>query len=117
MKLTAQSDLTSNLSGLFVQMLLRRFECERNSLEAKTRSQTCGYPLANSACCTVIPEIINCRRGYETWMETLPIVDETSLLLDLFLLQDLSEIVLSDPKDLQLVMTINFNFLSTIKDT
>ncbi|KNA10543.1 hypothetical protein SOVF_143350 isoform A [Spinacia oleracea] len=97
-------DIVNKLQEMY-EMLLRRFECERNSLEAKTRSQTCGYPLANSACCTVIPEIINCRRGYETWMETLPIVDETSLLLDLFLLQDLSEIVLSDPKDLQLLLS------------
>ena len=84
-------------------MLYRRFESERNVLEANSISQISGYPLAKHACCKAIPEILNCRCGFESWVASLPIVDKTSLFLDLCLLCDLSETILADPKDLQSV--------------
>ncbi|XP_021720497.1 midasin-like [Chenopodium quinoa] len=95
-----EGDIADKLQEMY-EMLLKRFECETNVLEANSRSQTIGYSLGNSACCIIVPEIVSHRCGFETWIDTLPIVDETSLLLDLFLLQDLSEIILADPKELQ----------------
>ncbi|KAL2892752.1 Midasin [Bienertia sinuspersici] len=97
-----EGNVVENLQEMH-KMLSMRFESERNKLEAKSRSQTSGYALESSACCTLIPEILNFRCGLETWVESLPIIDETSLLLDLFLLQDLSSIILADTRDLQLL--------------
>lgn len=102
-KWTLRSDSTSNILGLFLQRLSRRYDSERNILEENRRIQRSGHSLANSSCCTVNPEIINFSCGFETWMQSLVIVDETSLFLDLFLLQDLSAIIFADPKDVQLV--------------
>ncbi|KAL2899649.1 Midasin [Bienertia sinuspersici] len=96
-----EGDVTEKLQEI-QEMLSMRFESERNRLKVNCSHQRSEYALANSACCAAIPEIINYRCGFEAWMDSLPIADETSLLLDLFLLQDLSEVILSDPYDLQL---------------
>ena len=84
-------------------MLSRRYESEKTKLEANAASPISGYTVAASVCCNVIPEIMCRISGFETWMDSIPIADDTSLLLDLLLLEDLSEAVVADARDLRLV--------------
>ncbi|XP_074294838.1 midasin-like [Silene latifolia] len=86
-------------------MLLNRYESEKNKLEMNAASPTTAYALAASECCTIIPEVMCNMSGFETWMESIPIADDTSLLLDLLLLEDLSEIVLADRSDMELLLS------------
>ncbi|KMT04854.1 hypothetical protein BVRB_7g170240 isoform A [Beta vulgaris subsp. vulgaris] len=99
-----ERDVAEKLQDMY-ERLSRRYDSERNILEENRRIQRSGHSLANSSCCTVNPEIINFSCGFETWMQSLVIVDETSLFLDLFLLQDLSAIIFADPKDVQLLLS------------
>lgn len=75
-------------------MLWRKFEYEKHKLQA--RIGTAGQPflLTNlSACCVFSPDILCTRSGFDSWVATLPLVDETSFVLDMGILQQLSEIV------------------------
>ena len=102
--------LVSSVIGLFVQILSGRFECEKSKFEANNASQTNGYRLVKSACCKVTAEVMCQRSVFESWMEILHVVDDTSLWLDLFLLEDISKIILADAKDLQPVLSFCFSF-------
>ncbi|KAH9607417.1 hypothetical protein KSS87_007507 [Heliosperma pusillum] len=86
-------------------MLLNRYESEKNKLEINATSPTTAYALAATECCTVIPEVMCYMSGFEAWMESIPIADDTSLLLDLLLLEDLSGIVLADRSDMELLLS------------
>ncbi|XP_057535568.1 midasin isoform X3 [Amaranthus tricolor] len=110
-----EGDIAEKLKKMY-EMLYRRFESERNVLEANSISQISGYPLAKHACCKAIPEILNCRCGFESWVASLPIVDKTSLFLDLCLLCDLSETILADPKDLQSLLSGSYDSLQHSMD-
>lgn len=89
------------------QMLLERFEFEKQRLEANLRSNDNASSEANSAaCCIFIPEILCTKSGFESWQETLPLTDITSFFIDMELLKELSSILLVDPKGLHLVRSV-----------
>ncbi|KAK9734478.1 hypothetical protein RND81_04G142700 [Saponaria officinalis] len=86
-------------------MLLSRYESEKHKLETIAVSPIREYDLAAPKCCTIIPEIMCNMSGFETWMDSIPIADETSLLIDLLLLEDLSKFVVADTRDLKLLLS------------
>lgn len=86
---------------LILQMLWRKFEYEKHKLQAKmgTTGQASLLPDL-SACCVFSPDILCTWSGFDSWLATLPLVDETSFLLDMGILQELSKIVVIE-KDVQ----------------
>ena len=90
-------------------MLLKRFEYEKSKLEAKLNSIESGTIEGNSIfCCDFSPEARCTKPGFASWLETRPIIDNTSFFLDMDLLQRLSMIVLVDRKECQLVRSMTF---------
>ncbi|XP_057977825.1 midasin isoform X2 [Malania oleifera] len=84
------------------QMLLERFEHEKQKLEANMISNEHAFPVADSAaCCSFYPVLLCRKSGFASWLETIPIIDNTSLLLDLELLNELAAAVLVDAQGLQ----------------
>ncbi|CAL5398093.1 unnamed protein product [Camellia sinensis] len=84
-------------------MLLRRFEHEKQKLQAVIQTTKHSFPLTNSAACCIFSTDVLCRRsGFDSWQGTIPIIDNTSVFLDMELLQELSQIVLVDAEELQL---------------
>jgi len=90
-------------------MLLKRFEYEKSKLEAKLKSVESATIEGNSiSCCDFSPEARCTKPGFACWLEMRPIIDNTSFLLDMDLLQKLSMIVLVDHKECQLVRSMAF---------
>ncbi|GAB4842595.1 hypothetical protein Ancab_012571 [Ancistrocladus abbreviatus] len=84
------------------QMLLRRFEHEKEKLEANVDSEANKDAMAYStSCCILFPEIICTPSGFGSWLGTVAMVDQTSLFLDLSLLQELSRIAMAGGSELQ----------------
>lgn len=83
-------------------MIQKIFENRKQKLE-ESSNRHASSEADSSACCSFIPEVLCGKSGFESWQDTLPITDRTSFLLDLELLQELSFILLVDPKVLQLV--------------
>ncbi|KAG6397962.1 hypothetical protein SASPL_139412 [Salvia splendens] len=77
------------------QMLSERWDFEKQKLKVKLES-TKLFPALCSACCSVTPDILHIRSGLDCWIRTQPIVDETSLCLDLELLKHLTQSVVVD---------------------
>ena len=73
-------------------MLSERWDFEKQKLKVKLES-TKLFPALCSACCAVTPDILHIRSGLDCWIRTQPIVDETSLCLDLELLKHLTQSV------------------------
>lgn len=87
-----------------LQMLSERFKQEKHKLEANLGFSEHLSSEANSAAsCIFCPEILCRKSGFDSWQDTLPLIDRTSLFLDIMLLQKLSSFLLLDPKRLQLV--------------
>ncbi|XP_057771067.1 midasin isoform X2 [Salvia miltiorrhiza] len=80
------------------QMLLERWDFEKQKLKVKLES-TKLLPALCSACCGVTPDILHRRSGLDCWIRTQPIVDETSLCLDLELLKHLTKNVVVDVEE------------------
>uniref|UniRef100_A0A6N2MX25 AAA+ ATPase domain-containing protein n=1 Tax=Salix viminalis TaxID=40686 RepID=A0A6N2MX25_SALVM len=96
------------------QMLLKRFEYEKSKLEAKLNSIESGTIEGNSIfCCDFSPEARCTKPGFASWLETRPIIDNTSFFLDMDLLQRLSMIVLVDRKECQLAVRSVSNLLES----
>ncbi|GFY97181.1 midasin-like protein [Actinidia rufa] len=88
------------------QMLLRRFEHEKKKLEAVSVNPKSTSPVADlAACCIFSPDMLSRRSGFDSWQDTVPIIDNTSFFLDMELLQELSRIVLVDSEELRLVLS------------
>ncbi|XP_058077090.1 midasin isoform X2 [Magnolia sinica] len=90
------------------QMLVERFEYERQHLEGaseKTDENSASF------CCAFCPELLCRKAGFDSWLETLPLLDNKSFSLDMDLLQELSESVLVDTKDLCLVLSNKYEHL------
>lgn len=88
---------------------MRRFEYEKRKLEANLgRDHLFDSDLAS--CCVFHSEVLCKKPGYDSWLDTLPINDSASWLLDMELLQELSPISTVDHKELQLVRSIAFFF-------
>ncbi|KAL3824480.1 hypothetical protein ACJIZ3_020509 [Penstemon smallii] len=77
------------------QTLLKKLEEEKQQLEEKLGTR----PAIISACCVFTPDILCRKSGFELWLKTQPIIDETSLFLDLELLQHLTKIAVVDIKE------------------
>ncbi|KAL8480046.1 hypothetical protein ACS0TY_026830 [Phlomoides rotata] len=73
------------------QMLVERLDFEKQKLETTRLA-----PALCSTCCVSTPDILCRRSGLESWLKSQPIVDETSLCLDLELLQQLTKITMVD---------------------
>ncbi|KAK9282633.1 hypothetical protein L1049_010852 [Liquidambar formosana] len=96
------------------QMLLGRFEHEQHKLEANLGSNEHTFSLANSVvCCVLCPEVLCWKSGFDSWQDTLPIIDNISFFLDMELLQELSKIVWVDGRGLQQALSRVSNLLET----
>ncbi|KAK3037952.1 hypothetical protein RJ639_030657 [Escallonia herrerae] len=98
------------------QRLLRKYEYEKAKLEASFGATQQELLLADiSACCVFSPHMLCQKPGFEIWVDTLPIVDETSFFLDMRILQELSKIYVLEDEELQLFLTtMNIAFFSLI---
>ncbi|KAK6125035.1 hypothetical protein DH2020_041213 [Rehmannia glutinosa] len=82
------------------QLLLERLDFEKQKLVVKlTTTKLAPWSALCSACCVFSPDVLCRRSGLECWLKTQPIVDETSLCLDLELLQHLTKITVVDIKE------------------
>ncbi|XP_073126022.1 midasin isoform X2 [Henckelia pumila] len=82
------------------QVLLGRLNFEKRKL--KVRAETTKHesgPAHCSACCLLTSDALCRKSGFECWLETQPLVDETSFFLDFELLQHLTKIVVLDIED------------------
>nr|XP_017246046.1 PREDICTED: midasin isoform X2 [Daucus carota subsp. sativus] len=82
------------------QMLLKRFEDDKNKLQAKTDSALQALN-PDLSICVFSPNVLCSKSGLDNWLATLPFADETSLLLDMWLLEELSKIVVLKEDDIQ----------------
>lgn len=88
-------------------MLCRKFEHERHKLQSKTCSAIQAFN-ADLSICVFSSTVLCTQSGVDNWIPTLPFVDETSLLLDMWLLQELSKIVVFKVDDIQ---PVRYKFL------
>ncbi|KAI8548547.1 hypothetical protein RHMOL_Rhmol07G0280600 [Rhododendron molle] len=99
------------------QMLLTRFECEKKKLEDAVMSTKHAHPVANLAACCFFPPDLLCRRsGFDSWLDTLPLIDNNSFDLDMELLQELSQIVLVEAEELEPALSNIFDLLKPTLD-
>ncbi|KAL2243207.1 UNVERIFIED_CONTAM: Midasin, partial [Sesamum indicum] len=90
------SEIIQQLEEMY-QMLLGRLDFEKRKLVAKLEAyKHAASPAPSSACCIFTPDVFSQRFGFDCWLKTQPIVDETSLCLDLELLQNLTKSALVD---------------------
>lgn len=81
-------------------MLLGRLDFEKQKLKmtAETAKHESG-PAPCSACCLLTSDALCRKSGFECWLKTQPLVDETTFFLDLELLQHLTEITVLDTEE------------------
>ncbi|XP_065866775.1 midasin [Euphorbia lathyris] len=97
------------------QMLLERFRHEKHKLEKKLQYDEEAILEVNSAnCCNFCPEILCLKPLFGSWQDALPIIDSTSYLLDMGVLEKLSEIVSVDPTGLQQALDDVSDLLKTV---
>lgn len=74
-------------------MLLGRLDYEKQKLVEKfATTKFASFLEHGSTCCVFTPDVLCRRSGLECWLTTQPIVNETSLSLDLGLLHYLTEV-------------------------
>lgn len=79
---------------------MKRLDSEKQKLVVKSESsELTSLPGLGAACCVFTPDILCRRSGVENWFKTQPMVDETSLCLDLKLLQHLTGIAVVDTEE------------------
>lgn len=92
-------DVVQQLEEMY-QLLLRRLEFEKHKLEVSiTTSEKKTWHADLSVCCSFPPDLLCKRSGFSSWLEELPIRDDTSFLHDTVLLRELSRIALLDEKE------------------
>ncbi|KAL0415065.1 UNVERIFIED_CONTAM: Midasin, partial [Sesamum latifolium] len=90
------SEIIQQLEEMY-QMLLGRLDFEKQKLVAKLGAyKHAPSPAPSSACCVFTPDVFSQKFGFDCWLKTEPIVDETSLCLDLELLQNLTKSAVVD---------------------
>ncbi|KAK4427378.1 Midasin [Sesamum alatum] len=93
------SEIIQQLEEMYL-MLLGRLDFEKQKLVAKLEAyKNASSPAPSSACCVFTLDVFSQRFGFDCWLRTQPIVDETSLCLDLGLLQDLTKSAVVDIED------------------
>lgn len=80
---------------LLPQTLLERLDFEKQKFSVKLETNNL-VPAICSACCVFTPDILHIGSGLDCWINTQPIVDETSISLDLELLQYLTKSAAAD---------------------
>lgn len=84
-------------------MIWDRFEYEKKNLKDMSTGnnpQSFFEEKSASFCCAFFPEMACSNPGFSSWLDALPLLDRKSLLLDVELLQKLSQSILVDAKDL-----------------
>ncbi|KAL8046294.1 hypothetical protein ABFX02_08G168300 [Erythranthe guttata] len=90
------SETTQRLEEMY-QLLLGRLNSDKQMLVVKSASsKLASWPSLCAECCVFTPDVLYRRSGIKCWLKTQPVVDETSLCLDLELLQHLTKIVVVD---------------------
>lgn len=92
-------------------MLLRRLEYGQCKLEARLNSDE--HTTSEPACCIFCPETLCIKSGFDSWLDTLPIIDSASCFLDMELLQlfqELLVILIVEPGSLQPVSLSLFSY-------
>ncbi|KAG7014001.1 Midasin [Cucurbita argyrosperma subsp. argyrosperma] len=90
-----EDDVAQNLQDIY-QMLLARFEHEKNNAKAILGSKNHPVQEKLSLICRPSGYDIFIKADPDVWLDTLPINDGTSFFLDMLLLQELSSILLLD---------------------
>lgn len=92
---------------LILQVLSSKFHYEKDKMErnAGTNDKASLFG-ALSSCCTMNPDMLCLPSGFNCWLDTLPLNDNNSFGLDMRLLQELSNIITLDGKDLESVRFI-----------
>ncbi|WVZ15742.1 hypothetical protein V8G54_013308, partial [Vigna mungo] len=79
------------------QVLLRRFEHEKQKLQLNSGSKdSSSFVEYSTACCSFSREMLCQKSAFEAWQDTFPPVDYASLFWDMELLQKLTSIHLDD---------------------
>lgn len=74
-------------------MLSRRIDFEKKKLEENPSSLREEVLLSNSSvCCVFTPNLLSLKSGISCWLETLPLADDISFILDTRLLQHFSNL-------------------------
>ncbi|KAK8465039.1 hypothetical protein PHAVU_010G134100 [Phaseolus vulgaris] len=95
------------------QVLLRRFEHEKQKLQLNTGSKDSSSFVENSAtCCSFSCEMLCQKSAFEAWQNTFLPVDYTSLFWDMELLQKLTSIHLDDLEGLHQAVGCLSNLLN-----
>ncbi|KAL0319420.1 UNVERIFIED_CONTAM: Midasin [Sesamum angustifolium] len=89
------SEIIQQLEEMY-QMLLGRLDFEKQKLVALEAYKHASSPAPSSACCVFTPDMFSQRFGFNCWLKTQPIVNETSLCLDLELLLNLTKSAVVD---------------------
>ncbi|XP_077240383.1 midasin-like protein isoform X2 [Tasmannia lanceolata] len=100
------TEIVRQLEEIF-QMLLERFKYEKHNLGGSTSKVADAFFEDDeaSACCLFSPEMLCSNPGFDSWLETLPLLDSKSFSLDLELLHELSQSILVDDKELYLALS------------
>nr|KAJ0194819.1 hypothetical protein LSAT_V11C700343310 [Lactuca sativa] len=94
-------DVLNQLEEMY-QVLSSKFHYEKDKMErnAGTNDKASLFG-ALSSCCTMNPDMLCLPSGFNCWLDTLPLNDNNSFGLDMRLLQELSNIITLDGKDLE----------------
>ena len=76
-----------------MQGLRLRVEHEKEKLKMTSISREYSN---YKCCCTFSSDILCLKSGFDSWMESLPLLDQRSFLMDVTLLNELSTCVLTD---------------------
>nr|AMP82937.1 acidic leucine-rich nuclear phosphoprotein 32-related protein 1 [Catalpa bungei] len=90
-----ESKIIQQLEEMY-QMLLGRLNYEKQKFVVKATTKFASWPALHSTCCVFTPDVLCKRSGFECWLKTQPIVDETSLCFDLELVQHLTKLAVID---------------------
>ncbi|CAM8907839.1 unnamed protein product [Rhodiola kirilowii] len=92
--------------GEMQQMLFQRVEHEKEKFSWSLLSNEHACPSSVFAsCCDMSPEILSHESAFISYLEAVPVIDNKCLFLDMELLQELSDIVLSEKQTAQIELS------------
>ncbi|CAH1431203.1 unnamed protein product [Lactuca virosa] len=95
------NDILNQLEEMY-QVLSSKFHYEKDKMERNVGSNDHASLFgALSSCCIMNPNMLCLLSGFKCWLDTLPLNDNNSFGLDMRLLQELSNIITLDGKDLE----------------
>lgn len=108
------ADIVQQLDDIYQSFLIKyKYEKENLQMVFQSTRQSCTYAMgcSDATCCSLSPEMMCKKSGFDSWMATVPMFDQNSLLLDINLLQKLSKSVLGDPNEAYQVLLDASNLL------